>query len=162
MTGRKTNVPVCAQGRFDDRQSFAALVARRGSDWQATVMEAIQENSVLRHVDRSELQDGILEISPAQALDLAKLISIGSLLYGPRASLHKPDAERDACLREILKAVGNGARFFTNHGQAEDGEDADFLAASFHANALADTTIDICLIGVSDENVLVLWRFEDD
>lgn len=70
--------------------------------------------------------------------------------------------ERDACLRDVLNAVGNDARFFTNHGHAEDGEEADFLASSFHVNALAGTTIDICLIGVSDENVLVLWRFEDD
>lgn len=70
--------------------------------------------------------------------------------------------ERDTWLRDMLKAVGDGARFFTNHGNAEDGENADFLTSSFHTNALADATIDVCLIGVSDEKVLVLWRFEDD
>ncbi|MEU7060706.1 hypothetical protein [Streptomyces sp. NPDC046197] len=162
MKERKTGLPGCALGRFDERQSFAALVARGGADWHDTVMETIQGHPVLRQVDRMELRDSVLQVSPAQALDLAGLISVGSLLHGPRESLRTSDAERDACLRDILKAVGNGARFFTNHGQAEDGEEADFLASSFHANALAGTTIDICLIGVSDETVLVLWRFEDD
>ncbi|MET8807179.1 hypothetical protein [Streptomyces sp. NPDC004546] len=162
MTNRKTGLPACARGRFDERQSFAALVARRDADWNDTVMETIQGNPVLRQVDRGELRDSILEVSLAQALELAGLISAGSLLYGPHESLRAPDVERDICLREILRAVGDGARFFTNHGHAEDGEEADFLASSFHANVLAGTTIDICLIGVSDENVLVLWRFEDD
>ncbi|MER6975742.1 hypothetical protein [Streptomyces carpinensis] len=162
MTERETGLPACARGRFEERQSFAALVARRGTDWHGTVIETIQGNPVLRQVDRSELRNNLLEVSPAQALDLARLISVGSLLYGPHASLRIPNTERDSCLRDILKAVGDGARFFTNHGHAEDGEEADFLASSFHTNALADTTIDVCLIGVSGENVLVLWRFEDD
>ncbi|OIK29464.1 hypothetical protein [Streptomyces malaysiense] len=108
------------------------------------------------------MRDSLLEIFPTQALELAGLISVGSLLYGPHPSLRVPNAERDACLREVLGAVGDSARFFTNHGHAEDGAEADFLASSFHANVLAGPTIDICLIGVSDENVLVLWRFEDD
>lgn len=159
---RKTDLPACVQGRFDERQSFAALVARKGADWHDTVMDTIQEHPALRQVDRTELRDGILQVAPHKALDLAGLISVGSLLYGPLKSLRTPDVERDACLRDVLNAVGNDARFFTNHGHAEDGEEADFLASSFHANALAGTTIDICLIGVSDENVLVLWRFEDD
>lgn len=159
---QKTCLPPCAQELFDERQSFAALVARRGAEWHDVVMDAIQPNPALRQVDPGDLRDSILEVSTAQALDLAGLISVGSLLYGPRASLRTPDTERDACLRDILVAVGNGARFFTNHGHAEDGAEADFLASSFHVNALAETTIDVCLIGVSDENVLVLWRFEDD
>ncbi|MYW48486.1 hypothetical protein [Streptomyces sp. SID161] len=162
MTQGKVGLPACARGRFDERRSFAALVARGGADWHDTVMRAIQGNPVLRQVDRQELRGGILEVSPGQAAQLAGLISVGSLLYGPCASLRAPDEERDACLRELLGAVGNGARFFTNHGHAEDGEEGDFLAPSFHANVLAGTTIDICLVGVSDENVLVLWRFEDD
>ena len=162
MTERKTWLPCCAQGRFDERQCFAALAPRRGVDWHETVLETIRENPALQQVERSELRDSLLEISAAEALDLAKFISAGSLLYGPRESLRTPDKERDDCLRDILKSAGKGARFFTNHGHAEDGEEADFLAASFHANTLAGTSIDICLIGVSDENVLVLWRFEDD
>ncbi|MEU6771112.1 hypothetical protein [Streptomyces sp. NPDC046759] len=162
MTERKTGLPACAQGLFDERQAFAALAARRGPDWYDTVMEAIRGNLILRQVDRSELRDAILEVSPAHALDLARLISRGSLLHGPHASLRTPDVERDACLRDILEAVGTSARFFTNHGHAEDGEEADFLASSFHAHTLVGTTIDICLIGVSDDNVLVLWRFEED
>ncbi|MFR9796264.1 hypothetical protein ACL02U_10230 [Streptomyces sp. MS06] len=157
-----TGLPPCARGRFDELQSFAALVARTGGDWRDTVMEAIKGHSVLRHVDRRELQDSLLEVSPSEAMELAGLISVGSLVYGPSESLRAPDGERDACLREVLRAAGNGARFFTNHGHAEDGEDGDFLASSFHANVLAGLTIDICLLGVSDENVLVLWRFEED
>jgi len=159
---QKSVLPACAQGHFDERQSFAGLAVRTGADWHDTVMETIQRNPELRQVDRSELRDSLLEVSPAQALDLAGLISVGSLLYGPRESLRRPNTERDACLRDILESAGSGARFYTNHGHAEDGEAADFLASSFHANTLAGTTVDICLIGVSNENVLVLWRFEDD
>ncbi|MEU0048510.1 hypothetical protein [Streptomyces sp. NPDC006309] len=162
MTKRKMDLPACVRGRFDERQAFVALGARGGADWHDTVMEVIQGNPVLRQVDRQELRDSLLEVSPGQAMELAGLISVGSLLYGPCTSLRAPDEKRDACLRELLRAAGNGARFFTNHGHAEDGEEGDFLASSFHANVLAGTTIDICLVGVSDEDVLVLWRFEDD
>ncbi|WP_143074793.1 hypothetical protein [Streptomyces mangrovisoli] len=126
------------------------------------MLEAIHGHPVLRHVDRRELRDGVLEVSARQAVELAALISVGSLLYGPGESLRAPDAERDACLREVVRAAGDGARFLTNHGHAEYGEEADFLASSFHADVLAGPTIDICLLGVSDENVLILWRFEDD
>lgn len=162
MTESMAGLPACARGRFDERQSFAALAARGEPDWHDTVMNTIQGNPVLSQVDSGELHDSLLEVSPAQALELAGLISVGSLLYGPHPSLRVPNTERDTCLREVLGAVGDGARFFTNHGHAEDGAEADFLASSFHANVLAGPTIDICLIGVSDENVLVLWRFEDD
>jgi hypothetical protein len=157
-----TGMPDCARGRFDARQSFAALVPRRGVDWYDTVMETIRDSPVLRQVDRAELRVALLEVPVAGALDLAGLISAGSLLYGPHASLHTPDPERDACLREVLDAVGRDARFFTNHGHAEEGETAGFLDRSFHASVLAPTTLDICLVGVSEESVLVLWRFEDD
>ncbi|MFB0618518.1 hypothetical protein [Streptomyces sp. AGS-58] len=162
MTNSNTALPVCARQRFDERHAFVALGVRGGADWRDTVMEVIQGHPVLRQVDRQEMRDSLLEVSPGQAMELAGLISVGSLLYGPCASLRAPDEERDACLRELLRAVGDGARFFTNHGHAEDGEEGDFLASSFHANVLAGTTIDICLVGVSDGNVLVLWRFEDD
>ncbi|MBN0046303.1 hypothetical protein JS756_19780 [Streptomyces actuosus] len=157
-----TGLPPCVRGRFDELQSFAALLARTGEDWRVTVMESIRGHPVLRHVDRRELQDSLLEVSPSQAVELVGLISVGSLVHGPSESLRVPNAERDACLREVLRAVGNGARFFTNHGHAEDGEEGDFLASSFHADVLAGLTIDVCLLGVSDENVLVLWRFEED
>ncbi|MDF3298194.1 hypothetical protein [Streptomyces tropicalis] len=162
MTARKPGLPACARGRFDERQCFAALMTRKGVDWHETVMEIIQDDPVLRQVSHRELEDSLLEVSPAQALDLAGLISVGSLLYGPHESLYASDVERDACLQEILRCTGKGTHFFTNHGHAEDGKEADFLAASFHTNTLTSKTIDVCLVGVSDENVLVLWRFEDD
>ncbi|OIJ69451.1 hypothetical protein [Streptomyces mangrovisoli] len=159
---RVRSLPACAKDRFDGAHSFATLVARAGADWHGTVIDAVQGHPVLRHVDRRELGESVLEVSPAQAVELAGLISVGSLVYGPGESLRAPDPERDACLREVVWAAGNGARFFTNHGHAEDGEEGDFLASSFHAKVLAGPTVDICLVGVSDENVLILWRFEDD
>ncbi|MEU6462163.1 hypothetical protein [Streptomyces sp. NPDC046976] len=162
MTESRTDLPARARARFDERQSFVALTARGEPDWHDTVMDTIRGHPVLRHVDSGELRDSLLEISDAQALELAGLISVGSLLYGPHPSLRVPNAERDIGLREVLGGVGDSARFFTNHGHAEDGAEADFLASSYHANVLAGLTIDICLIGVSDEKVLVLWRFEDE
>ncbi|WP_153814467.1 hypothetical protein [Streptomyces sp. SUK 48] len=162
MTQGRAVLPACARGRFETGRSFAALAARGESDWHDTVMNTIQVDPVLRQVDSGELRDSLREVFAAQALELAGLISAGSLLHGPHPSLRVPNAERDICLREVLGAVGDDARFFTNHGHAEDGDGADFLASSFHADTLAGLTVDVCLIGVSVEHVLVLWRFEDD
>ncbi len=51
--------------------------------------------------------------------------------------------------------MGEGATYFTNHGHAEEGKDADFLATAFHADVVAGPTLDICLIGVTDQRLLV-------
>lgn len=162
MTRNNPDLPGCLQRYFDERQSFAAINSRGETEWNETVVEMVHGTHALRIVDRTTLRDSLLEVSHEGALDLARLISGGSLLYGPSESLRTLDTERDECLRETLATAGKNARFFTNHGHAEDGDQADFLVSSFHVNSLADTTIDVCLIGVSDENVLVLWRFEDD
>ena len=162
MTRKNPDLPGCLQGYFDERQSFAAISSRRESDWHENVVEMVRGTHALRIVDSTTLRDSLLEVSHEGALDLARLISGGSLLYGPSESLRTLDTERDDCLRETLAAAGENTRFFTNHGHAEDGDQADFLVSSFHVDSLADTTIDVCLIGVSEENILVLWRFEDD
>ncbi|MFD4875284.1 hypothetical protein ACFWOB_18240 [Streptomyces sp. NPDC058420] len=162
MTRKNPVLPGCLQGHFDERQSFAAVKSLVEADWHETVVEIVREIHALRSIDRTTLRDSLLEVSYEGALDLARLISEGSLLYGPSKSLRALDPERDDCLRETLGTAGKNTRFFTNHGHAEDGDQADFLTSSFHVNSLADTTIDVCLIGVSEENVLVLWRFEDD
>ena len=162
MTRKNPVLPGCLQGYFDERQSFAAVKSLEGADWHETVVEIVREIHAFRSIDRVTLRDSLLEVSYEGALDLARLISDGSLLYGPSKSLRALAPERDDCLRETLGTVGKNTRFFTNHGHAEDGDQADFLASSFHVNSLADTTIDVCLVGVSEENVLVLWRFEDD
>ncbi|MEW1644364.1 hypothetical protein [Streptomyces sp. NPDC091219] len=162
MTRKSPDLPGCLQGYFDERQSFAAISSRRGADWYENVVEMVHGTPALRIIDGMTLRDSLVEVSHEGALDLARLISAGSLLYGPSESLRTVDTERDNCLLETLAAAGKNARFFTNHGHAEDGDQANFLVSSFHVNSLADTTIDVCLVGVSDENVLVLWRFEDD
>ncbi|WP_158711512.1 hypothetical protein [Streptomyces xylophagus] len=162
MTRKNPDLPGCQQGYFDERQSFAAVDSRGEADWHETVVEMVRGTRALRGIDRTTLRDSLFEVSYEGALDLARLISGGSLLYGPSESLRTLDTERDDCLRETLGTAGKNARFFTNHGHAEDGDQADFLVSSFHVNSLAATTIDVCLIGVSDENIMVLWRFEDD
>ncbi|MFJ8540657.1 hypothetical protein ACIRFH_01335 [Streptomyces sp. NPDC093586] len=158
---KKRELPACARGHFDQRQTFVALSHRKDDDWHHIAGEMIKHSPALHGVDTSELRDSVMEISHNGALQLATLISVGSLLYGPR-SLPNHDHERDTCLSRVLDCAGEGARYFTNHGEAEEGDEADFLSSAFHANTLADATIDVCLIGVSEDAVLILWRFEDD
>ncbi|MER6994686.1 hypothetical protein [Streptomyces sp. NPDC000410] len=154
--------PAFPDGWFDRRQTYVALFPRTGDDWYATVVAAVQEFPALRCVDRQALEENLTEISDIGAFDLCKLISFGSLLQGPHASLRQPDTHRDECLARVLESLGPSARFWTNHGHAEHGDAAHFLASSFHVNGLADATIDVCLVGVSTESVLTLWRFEND
>ncbi|MFD5651417.1 hypothetical protein [Streptomyces sp. NPDC127039] len=155
-------LPMCAQGYFDERQTFVALSHRKDDDWYQVATELARGNAALHNVDASELRDSVMEISRKGALDLATLISAGSLLYGPRYSAQRRDHGRDSCLSDVLDSVGEGARYFTNHGEAEEGNAANFLASTYHVNALADTALDVCLIGVSHDRILILWRFEDD
>ncbi len=158
-------LPPCAGERFDARHSFAALASWRGGEWPHAVAEIVREHPVLRSVEPEILAEHTQEVlSPSGALELATLISAGSLLT-PRAdalSLRTPDPSRERCLRQVLECLGEGARYFTNHGEAEEEKDADFLATAFFADAIAGPTMDICLIGVTDQRLLVLWRFEED
>ncbi|MEU9577374.1 hypothetical protein [Streptomyces chilikensis] len=158
-------LPPCAGERFDARHCFAALASWSGGDWSHAVTEIVRGHPVLQSVEPEVLADHTQEVlSPSGALELATLISAGSLL-SPRAgavSLRTPDPSREQCLRQVLECLGEGARYFTNHGEVEEGKDADYLATAFFADAIAGPTMDICLIGVTDQRLLVLWRFEED
>jgi len=112
-------------------------------------------------LDPQELESSLMPVSRRGAEDLLKLVSFGSLQAGPNPSLEAPDAARDACISEILDSVGESALYFTNHGHAEDGDSADFLASSFHFNSLAVTVYNICIIAVTSDRILSAWRFED-
>ncbi|MCQ4201218.1 hypothetical protein ACFW5W_11610 [Streptomyces sp. NPDC058783] len=155
-------LPMCTQRHFDERQTFVTLSHKKDDDWYQVASELVREHAALHNVDASGLRDSVMEVSRKGALDLATLISTGSLLYGPRYSAQQRDHERDSCLSDVLDSVGEGARYFTNHGEAEEGDDANFLASGYHVNALAETALDVCLIGVSHDSILILWRFEDD
>ncbi|WP_344015993.1 hypothetical protein [Streptomyces thermospinosisporus] len=145
---------------FGEYSTFVALVSREGGDWGSVVVEAARAVPVLQNLNVADLKNTVLGISSKDAFDVARLISGGSLLYGPPRPIE--NAQRDACLLNLFEALGEHAEFFTNHGEAEDGETGDFSTLSCHVNVLAETTIDVCLIGVSDSKVLILWRFEDD
>lgn len=108
------------------------------------------------------MEESLFEVSRENALDLSKFIAFGSLLRGPVPSALDADGRRDSLLAHMFDRLGADACFWTNHGGAEDGQESGFLSSSFHVNVLAEATIDLCLIGVSSEAVLILWRFEDD
>ncbi|MGC9501326.1 RNase A-like domain-containing protein [Streptomyces sp. WG7] len=111
-------------------QKNAALSPREGGNWRQVVTGTVKGNPSLRNMNSSELRESIMEVSRENVFDLAKLISAGGLLHDPRVSLRHGDHERDSCLLDVLDTVGEGARYFTNHGQAEEGENADFLSPS--------------------------------
>ncbi|GGU34005.1 hypothetical protein [Streptomyces violascens] len=95
------------------------------------------------------------------AEDLLKLILSGSLFHGLDAQLIASDLVLARSIQEVLDSFGPGVEYFTNHGHAEDGEEAQFLVTGFHFNSLAVTLYDICPISVDSDRILVAWRFED-
>ncbi|MEU6015819.1 hypothetical protein ABZ826_17690 [Streptomyces sp. NPDC047515] len=147
---------------FDARQTFVHLSVPGDGDWRETAIAAMRSCPALQSVNREDMESSLAEVSRENALDLSKFIAFGSLLRGPLQSLVDADEIRDSLLARMLDQLGGDARFWTNHGGAEDGQESGYLSSSFHVNALAETTIDLCLIGVSPRAVLVLWRFEDD
>ncbi|MFD5554823.1 hypothetical protein ACFWIA_13445 [Streptomyces sp. NPDC127068] len=161
--GRAKDLPDCAKVYLDPRQTFAALRPLQGADWCTTVARAVGGVPALASVDTAELRDALGEVSRAGARELARVISAGSLLHGAKSPWTSADPGRDDCMDALLRAVGSDARYFTNHGAAEEEEEQrNFLASSFHVNSLSTATLDLCLLAVSPAAVLVLWRFEDD
>ncbi|MEU0374224.1 hypothetical protein ABZ070_29005 [Streptomyces sp. NPDC006283] len=166
------NLPECAIRYFDGQNTLLHLARRTNRDWMADVLSVVAGAKGIAHagveaatmfgtVTIDDLRRSLLPVSESGARDLLKLLAVGSFYWGPEESLHRPDPVRDKCVRDTLQAVGSGADFFTNHGHAEDGYEADFLQAGFHFNSLATTLYDICLIAVSPDFLLVAWRFED-
>ncbi|NYV73585.1 hypothetical protein [Streptomyces sp. UH6] len=158
-------LPPGTQECFDARHCFAALASWSGGDWPRAVAEVVRRHPVLQSVEPALLRKHTQEVlSPAGAFELATLISAGSLLvaHADAVSLRTPDPKREQCLRRLLECLGEGPTYFTNHGGAEEGRDADFLTTAFHADVIAGPTLDICLIGVTNQRLLVLWRFEED
>lgn len=157
------DLPGCARIYLDPRQTFAALRPRQQeTDWCKSVARAVEEVPALASVGTVDMREALGEVSRAEARALARVISTGSLLHGARSPWASPDIARDDCMVTLLRAAGSDARYFTNHGAAEEREHRDFLESSFHVNSLSTATLDLCLIAVSHSAVLVLWRFEDD
>ncbi|MFC8919969.1 hypothetical protein ACFT5C_29870 [Streptomyces sp. NPDC057116] len=166
-------LPECATWLVDERHAFLCLTTRVNEDWTEDVLAAISTGSdgpgrvgidpvgMFGDITADDLRSSVLPVSRRGAEDLLRLLAVGSFFDGPDMSLREPDETRDTCVRDILASVGEEAEFFTNHGHAEDGDAADFLAAGFHYNSLARVLYDVCLIGVARDRLLLAWRFED-
>lgn len=165
-------LPECATALFDPHWTALRLAPRIHEDWIDDVVAftrgeghgesvGVYPASVFEAVTGELVRESLLPVTGEGAQELLKFIAVGSLYEGADPSLRDPDAARDRCIREVLESVGCSAEFFTNHGHAEDGEDADFLVSAFHWNSLAATLYDICLVGVTPQRLLVAWRFED-
>jgi hypothetical protein len=165
-------LPACATGLIDERQTFLCLVQRVHEDWIEDVLETIRGSDgrtrvgldptgLFGELTPADLRQNLLPVSRPGAEDLLRLLAVGSFYSGPDPTLREPNEVRDACVRAVIDSVCGDAEFFTNHGHAEDGDAADFFASSFHWNSLAEVLYDVCLIGVSPDWILVAWRFED-
>ncbi|MFJ4920369.1 hypothetical protein [Streptomyces sp. NPDC088725] len=165
-------LPECATQLFDERSAFLFLAQRANEDWVHDALSVIQGSksgdrigvapvAMFDAVTSDDLRQSLLSVNRRGAEDLLKLLAVGSFHLGPDASLREANEVRDGCVRGIVRAVGEEVEFFTNHGHAEDGADADFFASSFHFNSLSTVLYDVCLIAVSSQYLLVAWRFED-
>lgn len=165
-------LPECATALFDPRRTALCLAPRTHQDWVDDLLaftrgEGGGESAGLDPVPMFEavtgdlVRESLLPVTGEGAQELLKFLAVGSFYEGPDPSLRHPDKVRDGCVRDVLASVGESAEFFTNHGHAEDGADADFLVSGFHWNSLAVTLYDVCLIAVTPQRLLVAWRFED-
>ncbi|MEU8651021.1 hypothetical protein [Streptomyces sp. NPDC048737] len=166
------SLPECATALFDPHRTVLCLAPRTRADWVDDLVAftrgevrgestGVDPAPMFEEVAGELVRESLLPVGKEGAQDLLKLLALGSFYEGLDPSLREPDAARDKCVHELLEAVGDSVEFFTNHGHAEDGEDADFLVSGFHWNSLAITLYDVCLIGVTPERILVAWRFED-
>ncbi|MHB9857990.1 hypothetical protein [Streptomyces sp. YIM S03343] len=157
---------------FDQSRTVVCLTARTHRDWVDDVTAFMRGEAggqstgvdpapMFEEIIGELVRESLLPVAEKGARDLLKFLAVGSFYEGPHPSLREPDEVRDGCVRELLASVGDSPDFFTNHGHAEDGPDADFLVSSFHWNSLAATLYDVCLVGVAPDRLLVVWRFED-
>ncbi|QZZ29055.1 hypothetical protein [Streptomyces sp. ST1015] len=166
-------LPESVTGLFDPRYSLLRLVPRKHEEWAddlvALMRGARSETGfgvdpavMFDELSGAEVRESLLPVTRESAQDLLKIIAAGSLHDGvDAAALRHPDEIRDGCIREMLDSMGDSVEFFTNHGCAEEGPDADFLVSGFHWESFAVTLYDIGLVAVSPDRLLVAWRFED-
>ncbi|CAM5578209.1 hypothetical protein SXANM310S_01268 [Streptomyces xanthochromogenes] len=152
-----------------DGQYFMQMSSRNDPDWRHEVISIIRNpegvgidpTPMLEGLSVELLQESVALVTRRGAEDLLKLIVSGSLLRGPNAQRIESNHILGRSVQEVLDLIGPGADYFTNHGHAEDGDDARFLVSGFHYNSMATTLYDICLIAVTSDRILVAWRFED-
>ncbi|MFV0128254.1 hypothetical protein ACLGI4_11125 [Streptomyces sp. HMX112] len=165
-------LPGCATHLLDDRHTFLLVTRRSSEDWVDDAIAVLRSSNeaeymgldpatVFEALTADDLRQNLLPVARRGAEDIVKLLLVGSFYSGPDASLLRPDKARDDCVRAILDTAGEAARYFTNHGHAEEGYEANFLTANFHFNSLAATLWDVCLIAASPTTLLIVWRFED-
>ncbi|MBK3577734.1 hypothetical protein JHN63_28830 [Streptomyces sp. MBT65] len=166
------SLPKCATRLFDTRWTCLYLLPRKHEDWIVDLLAftqgknsgehiGIEPSGMFDSVTDDQARVSLLPVSRKGAEDLLKLLAVGSFYSGPDPSLQEVDEVRDSCMRDILASAGEDLDFFTNHGHAENGDEADFLTHSFHWNSLATTLYDVCLIAVAADRLLIAWRFED-
>ncbi|MFD7342363.1 hypothetical protein ACFV98_41365 [Streptomyces violascens] len=162
-------LPARISALVDPRACFTQLQRRTGPDWRRDVIRVVRHPQgigvdpapLLREASLDRLRESLAPVARRGAEDLLKLILSGSLFHGLDAQLIESDLVLARSIQEVLDSFGPGVEYFTNHGHAEDGEEAQFLVTGFHFNSLAVTLYDICLIAVDSDRILVAWRFED-
>lgn len=165
-------LPECASTLLDPLRAVVCLTPRSHEDWADDLVaftrgdcggESVGVDPVpmFEAVTGELVRQNLMPVTSEGAEELLKFLAVGSFYEGPDPSLREADEVRDGCVRDVLASVGDSVEFFTNHGHAEDGPDAEFLVSGFHWNSLAVTLYDVCLIGVTSERLLVAWRFED-
>ncbi|MFD7167636.1 hypothetical protein [Streptomyces violascens] len=163
------DLPPYISARADSGEYFIQASRRNAPDWRYDVTEIIRNpqgagidpTAMFDNMSVELLQDSLAPVTRRGAEDLLKLIVSGSLFGGPDARLIESDHVLGRSIQELLDSLGPETEYFTNHGHAEDGDDAQFLVSAFHYNSMAVTLYDICLIAVSSDRILVAWRFED-
>ncbi|MGW1869830.1 hypothetical protein ACWCPS_30260 [Streptomyces mauvecolor] len=162
-------LPPCISTRADSGEHFVQVSRRNAPDWRHDVTDIIRNPqgvgidpaAMFEDMSVERLQESLVPVTRRGAEDLLKLIVAGSLFDGPDTRLIESDHMLSRSIQEVLAPFGPGAEYFTNHGHAEEGDDAQFLVSAFHYNSMAVTLYDICLIAVTSDLILVAWRFED-
>ncbi|MEU3371676.1 hypothetical protein ABZ734_14570 [Streptomyces sp. NPDC006660] len=162
-------LPPYLSARADSGEYFIQMSCRNDPDWRRDVTGMIRNprgfgvdpSPLLEGLSVERLQESVAPVARRGAEDLLKLIVAGSLFDGVKAESIASDHGLTRSVHEALDLFGPEAEYFTNHGHAEDGDDAQFLVSGFHYNSMAVTLYDICLIAVASDRILVAWRFED-
>ncbi|MCX2971828.1 MULTISPECIES: hypothetical protein [Streptomyces] len=167
-------LPQDAEQAFRDGQVFLRHVKREASDWREDVVKAVTfapadpDVGVLRRraellgVSTADLCENLLNVSKGAAMNVLRFIAGGSLIYGPASLSVETAMSIENCIASIFSAFGDCASFFTNHGAAEDGAPESCFSGSYHVNVVASSVMDLCIIAVSDDEIFIGWRCEED